>query len=289
MESLFGGSGESLFRHELSTFILLLVVFLLRVGLYHAFLKRQDLVGETRRRWAINIRNALLVVLVFGIVFIWAPQLRTFAVSLFAVAMAITIATKELLDCFSGNGLRIVTKAFSLGDQIEVAGVRGKVVDVNMMTTTLLEIGPGNTSNQYTGRAKSIPNSMLLRNPITNESYSKDYRIHIITVPLSAQDDWKAAEVILLTAAQEECQPFIEEARRHMKELEGKIWLDAPSVEPRVSFQLPKPGRVNLLLRIPCPTRFTSRLEQTILRRFLSEFRYASLSAPFSLPQQPLT
>ena len=49
--------------------------------------------------------------------------------------------------------------------------------------------------------------------------------------------------------------------------------MDVPSVTPRVSIQIPEPGRVNLLLRIPTPAHRTSRLEQMILRRFLMAFR----------------
>ncbi|MEK7269069.1 MAG: mechanosensitive ion channel protein MscS, partial [Nitrospirota bacterium] len=61
----------------------------------------------------------------------------------------------------------------------------------------------------------------------------------------------------------------------HMKQLEGKNWLDAPSVEPRVSLHVPEPGRLNLLLRIPTPAHRTSRVEQAILRRFLQAFKLA--------------
>jgi len=58
-----------------------------------------------------------------------------------------------------------------------------------------------------------------------------------------------------------------------MKELEGKNWMDVPSVKPRVSIQIPEPTRVNLLLRIPTPAHRTSKIEQAILRRFLLAFR----------------
>jgi len=61
-----------------------------------------------------------------------------------------------------------------------------------------------------------------------------------------------------------------------MKQVEGKAWLDAPSVEPRVSIHLPEPGRVDLLLRIPSPAHRVSRVEQAILRRFLSTFKFNS-------------
>lgn len=274
MEEVVNISSEMILWSGLSTLALIALVFLIRVGLHHALLKTTDSSAENRRRWAVSIRNVLLIVFILGMIFIWAPRLQTFAVSIFAVAVALVLATKELIACLSGSGLRVLTKAYGLGDRIEIGGIRGNVVDHNALTTTILEIGPGQTSHQYTGRAMVIPNSFIFVHPITNETYTKKFRLHIVTVPLSTDDDWKMAERLLLQAAEEETAPYIEEARTYFKKLEGKFWLDAPSVEPRVTIQIPEPGRINLLLRIPCPTQYPSRLEQAILRKFLAEFQF---------------
>lgn len=58
-----------------------------------------------QRRWSATIRNVLFLLGVIGLVLIWAPQLRTFALSLTAVAVAFVVATKELIPCFSGSFL----------------------------------------------------------------------------------------------------------------------------------------------------------------------------------------
>ena len=267
---------ESIFRYGLTAIILVLIGLILRAGLHHSILARSTLSGDMRRRWSVTIRSTLILVSIIGLAIIWAPQLQNFAVSLIAIAVAFVLATKELLDCLIGSFFRTVSNAYTIGDRIEINGIRGNVVDHNFLTTTLLEIGPGQTSHQYTGRAIVIPNNQILSHVLTNETYSKDYRLHVITVPLSTDDDWKVAEHILLEAAQEECQPYIHEARKKMKALEGKAWLDAPSVEPRVTVQLPEPGCINLLVRVPCPTPFPSRLEQAILKKFLNAFSFAA-------------
>jgi small-conductance mechanosensitive channel len=285
MNDVVSFSNEMILRSTVSTVVLVVFVFLIRLGIQHALLKTVELSVESRRRWAVNIRNVLLIVFILGIISIWAPRLQTFAVSIFAVAVALVLATKELIACLSGSGLRMLTKAYSLGDRIEIGGIRGNVVDHNALTTTLLEIGPGQTSHQYTGRAMVIPNSFLFSHPLTNETYTKKFRLHIITIPLTTDDDWKTAEQLLLTAGQEESAPFIEEAEAYLKNLEGKLWLDAPSVEPRVTIQLPEPGRINLLLRVPCPTQYPSRLEQAILKKFLSQFHFAPHYALSTTPQ----
>lgn len=256
----------------LSFLAICLTGIFLWAGVHHALLRRTKWSAENRRRWANTIRNLLVGALIVGLGLSWASQLENFAVSMLAIAVALAIGLKELIDCLSGNIYRLFTGVFSVGDRIEVDGVRGNVVDVNPFSTTILEIGPGQTSHQYTGRAMTVPNSVLLRQTVTNESYSKEYRVHIITIPLKATDNWQLAERILLDIAKKECRPFIEKAKQHLKKLEGKTWLDAPSVEPRVTYQLPEPDRINLLLRIPCPTRIPSRLEQAILRQFLFQF-----------------
>jgi len=266
-------SNSTLIVDGLKSFVLLAVVLILRFILVRAVSRSQGLTVEARRRWANNARNTLGVTFVIGLIFIWAHELSAFAVSLIAVAVALVLATKELILCLSGAVLRMGGNVYSLGDRIEIHGLRGNVLDQNWLTTTLLEIGPGQMSQQYTGRAVVFPNSLLLSHPLINETYMKDYIVHIMTVPLAADDDWRKAERVLLEAARDECSPFLEEARRHMKLVEGKSWVDAPSVEPRVTIQLPEPGRINLLLRIPSPGQRTSRVEQAILRRFLLTFR----------------
>jgi len=264
---------EAMTPNVLAVLALLAVVVILRFILLRAIVERESVPLDVRRRLVVQIRNVLGVVFVLGLFFILANELRAFAVSLVAIAVAVVLATKELILCLSGTALRIGANAYTIGDRIEINGVRGNVIDQTFLATTILEIGPGHVTSQYSGRAIVFPNSLLLAHPLINETYMKEYIVHIMTIPLAVTDDWQAAEKILLGIADEACQPFLEKAARHMKELEGRNWMDVPSVKPRVSIQIPEPTRVNLLLRIPTPAHRTSKIEQAILRRFLLAFR----------------
>ena len=178
-----------------------------------------------------------------GLIMIWANPLRTLAVSFIALAVAVVIATKELILCVSGAVVRAVSKSYAVGDRIEIAGKRGDVVDQNLFTTTLLEIGPGQSSHQYTGRAIVIPNSLLLNTPLINETFTHDYVLHVFCIPLTSADDWQRSEQLLLEAAQIECGPFLDQARMYMKNIESQHGLDSPTVAPRVTLQIPEPGK----------------------------------------------
>ncbi|WP_447975497.1 mechanosensitive ion channel family protein [Nitrospira sp. Kam-Ns4a] len=269
-------SERTLIVDGLNSALLLAVILAVRALILRAVHASPGLTVEARRRWVVTIRNITALVFVLGLIFIWGHELSALAVSLVAIAVALVLATKELLLCLSGTVLRLGANAYEIGDRIEIGGIRGNVIDQTALATTVMEIGPGHQSQQYTGRAVIFPNSLLLSQAVINETFTKPYVVQILTVPLTTRDDWQAAEKALLEAARAECTPFMEEARLHMKRLEGRNWLDTPSVDPRVQLHLPEPGRINLLLRFPSPTQGTSRLEQAILRRFLTAYQPAA-------------
>jgi small-conductance mechanosensitive channel len=189
-----------------------------------------------------------------------------------AFAVAAVIATKELILCASGSLVRASGNAYGIGDRVEIAGSRGEVVDLSILTTTLLEMGPA-PMHQFTGRTVVIPNSVLLSHAVVNESYDDKVDLHIIRVPLDEGEDWEHAERLLLEAARIECGSFIEEARTHLRRVEARRGVEAPSVDPRVTVQLPDPGQITLLLRVATPARRKGRVEQAVLRRYLRSRR----------------
>jgi len=253
----------------IKSLLLLLVVLIARTLLVRSISKNPAYTMEHKRRWVVSVRNTMVFVFVVGLVVIWAHELQTVAVSLVALAAALVLATKELLLCSSGAALRVGGKVYSVGDRIQIAGHRGIVLDHDIFTTKLLEIGPGQYSHLYTGRVTVFPNSLLFTNALIKENPDQAYGLYTLTVPLKADADWKDAERRLLDAAKAECASFMDEASRQMKLLEQTNLLEAPSPEPRITIQLPEPGRIQLVLRFPAPDRGRSRIEQAILRRFL--------------------
>jgi hypothetical protein len=67
------------------------------------------------------VRNLSIAIVLFGLLSIWAEELRTLAVSLIAFAVAAVIATKELILCASGPLVRAAGDADGIGDRIEIA------------------------------------------------------------------------------------------------------------------------------------------------------------------------
>ena len=269
MPSWFPQIDSSVVLDGLKSILWLALLLIARTLLVRWILKNAALSMEDKRRWVVTARNSTVFVFLVGLVVVWAHELEAFAVSLVALAATLVLATKELILCWSGSALRVGGKAYSVGDRIQIAGHRGVVLDHDMFATKLLEIGPGQSAHLYTGRVTVFPNSLLLTNPLIKENPGQEYGLYTLTVPLAAEEAWQKAEQCLLEAARAECAPFMEEASRQMKLLERTNLLEAPSPEPRVTIQLSEPDHIRLVLRFPAPDRGRSRVEQSILRRFL--------------------
>jgi small-conductance mechanosensitive channel len=236
---------------------------------------------QWRRSWLVLTRNGLLATFVVGLFIIWRVEIQTFALSIVGIAVAMVIATKELILCISGTLMIRLNGAFSVGDRIEVAGYRGDVIDINLLATTIIETGPGQLTQQYTGRKVVVPNSLFVGNGFINETFTNEYVLHVFSVPVSINADWRALERCLLSAANESCAPYIEEARAHLDKLAHSEALNMPPVEVKVTLQIPTPEQINLIVRLPTPARTKGRIEQAILRKAMDCFpEWSPLNRP---------
>jgi small-conductance mechanosensitive channel len=261
---------RAVLRNLIANLILLLAIAALRMGATRFVRRTEWLTAPQRLRWRVQIRWISLSLLLLGTVVVWASELRTVALSVVAFAVALVIATKEIILCFLGFLVRTSSGSFRVGDRVEVGGQRGEVIDVRPLTTTLLEIGP---THQRTGRTLFLPNSVFLTVSVANETLTDDFVLHAVTVPLHPEADWQAARTILLEVAGAVCAPFLARARTEMEETARRHGLMPLTVDPQVVVRLPAQNELELVLSVPTPARARGATEQEILQAFLQRWR----------------
>jgi small-conductance mechanosensitive channel len=261
---------EDLLGLFISSVLLFIIVITLR-ALLARYIRKSVQSTELRRRWLVQTRNALILILLFGLIVIWAEELRTLALSVVAIAVAFVVATKELILCLTGSILKTGARSFNIGDRIQVKDFRGDVIDQNLLATTILEVGPGKITHQRTGRMTVIPNALFVSEPVINESFTHDYVLHVFTVPFKREDNWRLAQEMFLKSANKHCKPFLKEVKAYMKQVSEDRGLEVPSVDPRVTIQVPAAGEIHLIIRIPVKSGQRSYLEQAILSDVLSD------------------
>lgn len=262
---------KALLHDLIASLVLIGLLLLLRSSARHAILRREDLHPDVKRRWLITLRNSVLLLLLIGLALIWANEIEAVAVSMVAIAAAIVIANKELIMCMLGSIYRTSTHAYQAGDRIELRGLKGQVLDTSLLSTTLLESSHAGSSKGTVGRTITIPNSVLLTEPVFNETKLGSYVIHTIHVALPRDADWEKGETVLLDAAKRLVATYQEDLERHRREIEQSFALESPSLTPRVRLTLDDHETITLHLQMPVALGDRSRTEQEILRHFLRE------------------
>jgi small-conductance mechanosensitive channel len=225
-----------------------------------------------RRRWRASVRTATTLILLLAVTAIWADALEGLAVSIVAVAVATVIATKDLIECIAGSLLRLTADAYTVGDRVAILEHRGDVVEYTVLTTTLREVDPSRASDHFTGQTVVLPNSLLLRNAVINESTHGAFVLHTFEVPIGRNEDWQTAERLLTASARDACADFVEDARRSWRQL-AQAELDPSQVEARVTLRLPESEYLILTVTLVVPIGRQVQIEQVVIRRFLSQYR----------------
>ncbi len=108
--------------------------------------------------------------------------------TLSAAAVTAALALKDSLADVASGTLIIINKKFKVGDFLETDGLKGKVIKIEMMYTTLCT---------YDNKEIMIPNSRLAANNITNYFIRNERRIEII-VPIEYSQDIETARKVIM-------------------------------------------------------------------------------------------
>lgn len=251
--------------------LLMATLLTARYFLTRAVRNRSEILNKEQRRWLSRIRNGVLILLILGLILIWAPQLRTLALSLAAVAVALVVATKEMILCLSGAFMRASTRPFVVGDWITIDGISGEVIDVNPFSFRVQEIDMAGKTYQLTGHTIEIPNSRFFTSTIENLNFNKSYLYHDINiaVPVADSDPSRFMDT-LQNIVTEHYAPLLEAADSYHQRMIRKSGTELPSIQPQFGLRTSDLGHHIYNVRLFIPTRDIMRLSQTITVSFLS-------------------
>lgn len=250
--------------------LMIVAILIVRGVVLQAHFRRHPAMDiEDKRRWVVVSRNFTLIFAVFGLAVIWAAQIQTLALSMFAVAAAIVLATKELIMCLSGSLLRASTNQYSVGDYIEVNGLRGRVVDINLLNTLMMQIGPHTLVGQLSGKTVSFPNSLLLSHSVQRDNVLGVYVIHTFDIPVPIHLDSDAIVPDLSRLLDRLCVPYIAEIERHLEEVQTQKLFITPAAQPRIT-RVPHDDKVyHIVVRFASPVQKRLEIQQALLDEFI--------------------
>jgi small-conductance mechanosensitive channel len=169
-----------------------------------------------------------------------------------------------------------------------MGGVRGDVIALTLMQTTIMEMGqpaPVQSdepavwvqSRQYTGRMVNVSNAAIFDQPVYN--YTRDFPFiwEELRLPVSYGADRARVEKILLDAANQHTVSLAELSHDALQEMQRRYFMKAPEVKPRIYYRLTD-NWLEMTVRFVARERDTRELKDAMSRDILTALEQAGIA-----------
>jgi small-conductance mechanosensitive channel len=144
--------------------------------------------------------NTLVALIIFGI---WVQRVGDLSIALGILGAGLAFALQEVIGSIAGWVAIITGRPFTIGDRVETGSIRGDVVDIGLLRTTLMEIGNWLAGDHNTGRIVTVSNAFIFKEPLFNYSRHLKYIWDEVSVPVTYESDWQRAIQIMIDAVQQ--------------------------------------------------------------------------------------
>lgn len=228
--------------HPIATSIIkyiawLLVIYLL-ISWVRRILKRKlpdnDLKYKSQK--GVEVLGYFIVILIT--ISYFTGSIKDFGLAIGLLTAGITITLQEMILSIAGSFYIFFVRVYQPGDRIEVNGIKGDVIDVDSIYTTMMEIGEWISSDNYSGRIVKVSNASVFKGPVYN--YSKDFPFvwDEFNLPIRYSSDIDLTKEIVISVAQETLSDFVKDSIANWKEVVQKYYIEDAQVEPTLAITM---------------------------------------------------
>ena len=173
-----------------------------------------------------------------GIMFlasVFSDRLGGLHVALGIAGAGVAFALQEVITSIAGWVAVSFAHFYKTGDRIQLAGIKGDVIDIGILRTTLMECGEWVMGDQYSGRIVRVANNFVFKEPVFNYSADFPFLWDEISVPVKFGSDQQLTREILGRVAHEVVGDYVAYAKETWKEMVKKYKIEDESVEPMVT------------------------------------------------------
>jgi small conductance mechanosensitive channel len=202
-------------------------------------------------------------------------DVRALVGSLGLLGLALSWALQAPIESFAGWLINVLRGYYRVGDRIEVGEVYGDVYRIDVLTTTVWEVGgPGKsvTGAQPTGALITFPNSDVLRSNIIN--YSKDFPFiwDEVTFGIANESDLAYAQRTVQKVAENVLGEVMPKSIQSYRKLLRRVGLDYDIADrPQAFFSLTE-SYTNCTVRYLVAVRERRRWSTALIKAISEEF-----------------
>lgn len=283
----------------LLTIVFIVIIFLLRRG---AKSLTQRLIrgnhNERLRFWTRQVINLIsAVLLLLSLISIWFDDPTRLATAIGLVTAGLAFALQKVITALAGYFVILRGKNFNVGDRITMGGVRGDVIALDFIQTTIMEMGQPPSvqasadpamwvrSRQFTGRIVTVTNDKIFDEPVYNYTREFPYLWEEISIPIPYSADRERAEQILLECADRHTVKTNEMSQEVLQQMQRRYFIQAADLTPKVYYRITD-NWLELTVRFVVKDHAIRDLKDAVSRDILKAFDQAGIgiaSATFDI------
>ncbi|MDZ4714813.1 MAG: mechanosensitive ion channel [Cytophagales bacterium] len=235
MESLLNSLEIPSVWHKPVILSLWIVVLWIIGRLVKGQINRGDLGNDVQYKAKKAVTFGTYVLFIIILTVTYSSSLGGFTVALGVAGAGIAFALQEVIASFAGWLALLFGNFYKPGDRVQLGGIKGDVIDIGILRTTLMEIGQWVDGDLYNGRIVRIANSFVFKEPVFNYSSDFPFLWDEIKIPVRYGSDHEKARAILNKVVNEVTSDFTEEATLTWAKMNKLYRVENAKTEPMVT------------------------------------------------------
>lgn len=207
----------------------------------------------------------------FVLATVYSDRLGGLTVALGVAGAGIAFALQEVIASFAGWFAISFAGFYRTGDRVQLGGIKGDVIDIGILRTTLMEVGEWVKGDLYSGRVVRIANSFVFKEPVFNYSGDFPFLWDEIIMPVKYGSDRKLARDILERVASEVVGEYAREASKAWHTVTRTFLVEDARVEPSVTL-VANDNWLEYTLRYVVDFKLRRTTKDRLFTRLLDEF-----------------
>ena len=206
------------------------------------------------------------LILLLGVMYITLDNVRDYTIIIGLFTAGITFTLQELILSIAGSFYIFTVRVYKPGDRIEINGIKGDVIDIDSIYTTLMEIGEWVSTDNYSGRIVKISNAFVFKGPIKNYSMDFPFVWDELNILITYGSDVALARQIVLNEANDYLMDYTKKSRAKWEEMVSRYYIENARIEPNLAQSLTS-NWIQLNLRYITDYRLRRRTSNELFAR----------------------
>ncbi|MGB5554539.1 MAG: mechanosensitive ion channel family protein [Flavobacteriaceae bacterium] len=210
----------------------------LSISWIRRFLKKQLPNNSLRYKSQKAIEIIGYLIAIFITITYFTGSIKDFGLAIGLLTAGITITLQELILSIAGSFYIFFVRVYKPGDRIEINGIKGDVIDIDSIYTTMMEIGQWVSSDNYSGRIVKLSNAFVFKGPVYNYSQDFPFVWDEFNLPIRYGSDTELAKTIVISVAQENLSQYVKESITEWKGVVDKYYIEDAQVDPTLAITM---------------------------------------------------